>query len=151
MAILATYRPSNQATYAIIPLVHELSEKKRPPLPQRKSSAGSFAHLSLTSSTSAPDPEATTEDPQEKAIEKKLLQSFVTHVLEQYINSNELEWATRLQEHFEPAKIVKGRKSFGEAFREEPKLQEREVLLGQLVVSKFNNISLSPTNSAGSC
>jgi hypothetical protein len=82
-----------------------------------------------------PDPEATAEDPHEDAIQKKLLQSFATHVLEVYVKANTLEWSTRLLEHFEPNKVVNGKKTYGEAFREDPVLVDRDMIVGQLVVS----------------
>ena len=134
MAILSTFRPSNQATLAVISFVHTISGKKRPPLPGRKSSA-KIPTTATPSDPSAPDPEAQDEDPKEAAVQTKLLQSFVTHTLEDYVNTNTLEWAARLQEYFEPDKVVTGRKSLGEAYREEPELQNHETIVGQLVVS----------------
>jgi hypothetical protein len=128
----------DQATLAVVAFIHTISGKKRPPLPGRKSS-GNVLSSNLTSTESAPDPEAQEEDPNEAAIQKKLLQSFVTHVLEEYINANSLEWATRLQEHYDPQKVVanveSGKQGWGTAFKEQPKLQERETIVGQLVVS----------------
>jgi hypothetical protein len=138
MAILSSYRPSNQATYAVIAFGHALSGQKRPILPTRKSSL-SMHNLAISTPSekneSAPDPEATAEDPLEEGIQQKLLQSFVTHVLQLYISENPLQWAARLQEHYAPSKIVPSRKSFSEKYREDPILQEREVVVGQIVVS----------------
>ncbi|CAG8952795.1 hypothetical protein HYFRA_00009040 [Hymenoscyphus fraxineus] len=134
MAILAAFRPSNQATLAVISFVHAISGKKRPALPERKSSMNvPVVQNGSDSHPSAPDPEAQDEDPREAAIQKKLLQSFVTHVLEDYINTNPLEWSARLQELFTPKKVVTGRKSLGESFREDPALQTRDAIVGQLV------------------
>jgi hypothetical protein len=136
MAILSSYRPSNQATYAVISFVHALSGQKRPPLPKRKSSL-SMHNLSITNGDKdqqAPDPEASAEDPKEEAIQKKLLQSFVTHFLELYVKENTLDWSARLQEHFAPDKVIPGKKTFSDAFREDLELQEREVVVGQIVV-----------------
>jgi hypothetical protein len=115
--------------------VHTVSGKKRPPLPGRKSSLKVPTTTTVTESDpSAPDPEAQEEDPHEAAIQAKLLQSFVTHILEDYANAHPLEWAARLQESFEPGKIVTGKKSVGETFREELALQTRDTIVGQLVV-----------------
>ena len=136
MAILSSYRPSSQATHAITAFAQTLSGNKRPPLPTRKSSL-SIQNLTIASDEKdekAPDPEAAAEDPKEEAIQKKLVQSFVTHIIELYVKDNSLDWSARLQEHFAPDKIVPGKKNFGEAFREDLELQEREVLLGKLVV-----------------
>jgi hypothetical protein len=135
MSILAAFRPSNEATLAVISFVHTISGKKRPPLPGRQSSMSITKTLDGAQDPSAPDPE-THEDaePQEAAIQTKLLQSFVTYVLQDYINANPLEWAARLQESFQPAKVVTGKKSLGESFRDNPALQERDTIAGQLVV-----------------
>jgi hypothetical protein len=79
VSILSTFRPSNQATLAVISFVHTVSGKKRPPLPGRKSSLKIPTTTTVTESDpSAPDPEAQEEDPHEAAIQAKLLQSFVT-------------------------------------------------------------------------
>lgn len=138
MALLATFRPSDQATLAVISFVHTISGKKRPPLPGRKSSLNIPKTASSDTGSSAPDPEAQDEDPHEAAIQEKLLQSFVTHVLEEYVNANCLEWASRLQEHFDPGKVVtnkqSGRIGLGEAFKEQAELQIRDTMAGQLVV-----------------
>lgn len=136
MAVLSTYRPSNQATLAVISFLHTISGKKRPSLPGRKSSLNIPAVPTESQNGQfAPDPEAQDEDPKEAAIQAKLLQSFVTHILAEYINANPLEWAARLKENFDPAKIVFGKKSLGESFREDPALQIRDTTAGQLVVS----------------
>jgi hypothetical protein len=136
VSILSTFRPSNQATLAVISFVHTISGKKRPPLPGRKSSLKIPTTTTVTESDpSAPDPEAQEEEPHEAAIQAKLLQSFVTHILEDYANAHPLEWAARLQESFEPGKVVTGKKSVGETFREDPALQTRDTIAGQLVVS----------------
>lgn len=135
MAILSAFRPTNQATLAVISFVHTISGKKRPPLPGRKSSLKipTAPPNGANPDTSAPDPEAQEEDPQEAAIQQKLLQSFVTHVLDDYVNHNSLEWAARLQESFQPEKVLSG-KSLGDAFKEDPVLVTRDTIAGQLVV-----------------
>lgn len=138
IAVLANFRPSSQATTAVVSFVHSTSGKKRPPLPGRKSSVSVQQVVVDTKQASAPDPEAQEADPNEAAIQKKLLQSFVTHVLEEYVNTNPLEWSARLQEHFEPGKVVtnkaSGRFGMSEEFKEKPELQIRETVVGQLVV-----------------
>ncbi|KAG9242191.1 YAP-binding/ALF4/Glomulin [Calycina marina] len=133
MTVLSTYRPSNQATIAVISFAHTISGKKRPPLPGRKSSLNIPSASNGDARPSAPDPEAEDEEPEEAAIQAKLLQSFVTHILEEYINTNPLEWAARLQEFLEPCKIVTGKKSVGESFKEDPALVSRDEIAGQLV------------------
>jgi hypothetical protein len=135
MSILSAFRPTNQATLAVISFVHTISGKKRPPLPGRKSSlkVPTASPDDAQADASAPDPEAQEEDPQEAAIQNKLLQSFVTYVLEDYINHNSLEWAARLQESYEPGKVLSG-KSLSEAFKGDPVLVTRDTIAGQLVV-----------------
>lgn len=133
MAVLSTFRASNEATLAIISFVHTISGKKRPSLPGRKSSLN-IQLPPAVDAKSAPDPEAQDEEPAEAAIQAKLLQSFVTHVLEEYINANTLEWAGRLQEFFDPKKVVTGRATLGETFKTDPVLVTREAIAGQLVV-----------------
>lgn len=140
MAILSTYRPSNQATLAVISFVHTISGKKRPSLPGRKSTSSVNKVVPSNGSSagpSAPDPEAQDEDPDERAIQEKLLQSFVTHVLEEYINSNPMDWAARLQEQFAPRMVVPNRKSLAQEFKDDPSLEMRTSIVGQLVVSFF--------------
>lgn len=133
IAILTAFRPSAQATRAVLAFVHTVSGKKRPTLPGRKSTVAIPTITPTSAEPSAPDPEATSEDPKEAGIQNKLLQSFVTHILEEYINSNGLEWSARLQEFYEPRKIVANKKSAGEAYKTEEPLQEREIIVGQLV------------------
>lgn len=136
MGILSAYRPSNQATVAVTSFVRTISGQKRPALPGRKSSMKiPTASTGSDSDPSAPDPEAQAEQPDDAAIQNKLLQSFITHILEDYVNSNPLEWAARLQESFEPNKVVPGRKSLGEAYKEEPLLVTSQEIAGELVVS----------------
>ena len=157
MSILSAFRPTNQATLAVISFVHTISGKKRPPLPGRKSSLkiSTVPPSGEPTDASAPDPEAQEEDPQEAAIQNKLLQSFVTHVLEDYVNHNSLEWAARLQESFQPGKVLSG-KSLGEAFKGDPVLVTRDAIAGQLVVCYLtervrfgSNISQALTRDLG--
>ncbi|XMA20483.1 hypothetical protein WAI453_013274 [Rhynchosporium graminicola] len=133
MAILSSFRPSDEATLAVISFVHTISGKKRPSLPGRKSSLNIPSTASSSSGPSAPDPEAQEEEPAEAAIQAKLLQSFVTHILEEYLNANTLDWAARLQEHFTPKMVVPNKKSLGESFKDDPVLVTRTDIVGQLV------------------
>lgn len=151
MAILAAFRPSNQATLAVIEFIHKISGKKRPPLPGRKSSLQIPSKSMGDSGASAPDPEAQDEDPKEAAIQARLLQSFLTHILEEYINDNTLEWSSRLCELFAPEKVVLTRQSLGEAYRENPVLQTRDTIVGQLVVCKNSVIHAIILTIPGTC
>ncbi|TGO24104.1 hypothetical protein BPAE_0112g00230 [Botrytis paeoniae] len=135
-AIVQAFHPSHRAVMAIGKFAHIVSGKKRPTLPGRKSSLSiaSVMRPEIESNLPpAPDPEAQEEDTYESAIQKKLLQGLVTHMLEMYINVYPLEWAGRLQESFDPKRVVAGRTSLAEAFQTTPEYQTRETVAGQLV------------------
>ncbi|KAF7922050.1 uncharacterized protein EAE98_008261 [Botrytis deweyae] len=135
-AIVQAFHPSHRAVMAIGKFAHIVSGKKRPTLPGRKSSLSiaSVMRPEIESNLPpAPDPEAQEEDTYESAIQKKLLQGLVTHMLEMYIDVYPLEWAGRLQESFDPKRIVAGRASLAEAFQNTPEYQTRETVAGQLV------------------
>lgn len=132
-----------EATAAVISLTRSLSGQKRPPLPTRKSSAV-LQQLERTSSfqagdasRSAPDPEGSVGDGDagEPALVQRLLQVFVTCVLEAFVNANALEWPARLLEYTYPEKIVLGQMTQMQAFKDVDDLQARDSLIGQLVVS----------------
>jgi hypothetical protein len=144
IALLASFRPLPETTLAVVSFVHTVSGKKRPPLPGRKSSSNVLQKASGEKET-APDPEAqSTIDPKESAIQKKLLQSFVTHVLEEFVNANSLEWSARLQELYNPEKIVAnkdiGKLSIGDSFKQKPELESRDNVAGQIIVSDSENL-----------
>lgn len=146
-AVLATYRdairslsPSqvNEVTHSAVHLTKSLSGQKRPLLPPRRST-----HQVQESMKVAPDPEADEEavSKDELAIGRRLLQSFVTYVLEDYLLSLSsdddapgLAWAARFHEKAHPEKTVSGRPTFGQLFRDKPQLQARESVVGELVV-----------------
>ncbi|EFX05212.1 yap-binding protein-like protein [Grosmannia clavigera kw1407] len=86
------------------------------------------------SAVSIPDPEAEDlVDPAEGAVQQRLLQSFLTCILEAYVNANEMAWAPRLFEHYHPNKIVPGRPTALQRFREDPDLAARDSTVGKLV------------------
>lgn len=143
--VLGAYEAgSEEMTAAVINLVHSLSGKRaRPPLPSRKSSVN-VANLDAQGDRgkNAPDPEADdekegeakTEDPDETELQQKLLLSFATCVLERYANGNDLAWAGRLVEFYEPERTVPGRRTLMGAFREEEGLLAKDGIVGNLVV-----------------
>ncbi|TGO91188.1 hypothetical protein BPOR_0036g00180 [Botrytis porri] len=136
LAIVQAFHPSHRAVMAIGKFAHIVSGKKRPTLPGRKSSLSiaSVMRPEIESNLPpAPDPEAQEEDTYESAIQNKLLQGLVTHMLEMYIDVYPLEWAGRLQESFDPKRVVAGRTSLAEAFQTTPEYQTRETVAGQLV------------------
>ncbi|ATY67374.1 hypothetical protein A9K55_000236 [Cordyceps militaris] len=144
---------SPEATAAVIALVRSLSGQKRPPLPTRKSSIVAVSRTSSfqpgDASRSAPDPEGSegsAQDAGEPALVQRLLQSFVTCVLEAFVNANALEWPARLLEFTYPEKIVLGRMTQMQAFKDVDELQARDSLIGQLV-SLAGDVGLSKLSS----
>lgn len=147
-AVLATYTEAtrslpqpyiNEVTHSVVHFVKTVSGTKRPHLPPRKSAAGMPQPISGATS----DPEAHEEAPSEgeRAISKRLLQSFITHIFEDYflaLSQGELTpglaWAARFEEHAHPEKIVPGRPALSEEFSRDSNLQARESVVGQLAV-----------------
>ena len=132
---------TTEATDAVLGFIKALSGTKRPKLPPRKSSA-----MLPTQATplSAPDPEGQDEvlGVEEKALQSRLLQSFLTYVAEAYMNSTArdedvpgLAWSSRYQEELHPEKIIPGRQTYGSLFREEEHLHERDGITGHILVS----------------
>ena len=134
----------DEVTLSIIRLVRTLSGKKRPALPPRPSTRDV-----IVTARAPPDPEVRgdgessdqTPSSGELAIQKRLLQSFVTHILEEYLVSfgpaEELPgiaWAARFQERLQPEKIVPHKPSLTTRFTQEPSLKTRQEIVSQLVV-----------------
>jgi len=141
--VYGAYRPNQEMTASVINLVHSLSGARRPPLPSRKSSVNvANPDQDGDASKNAPDPEADREDredPDETDLQQKLLLSFATCILEAYTNGNEMAWAARLLEFYNPEKIVPGRRTLMAAFREEQELLARDAIVGKLVVSVYSS------------
>lgn len=144
LTVYKTYQPNQEMTASVINLVHSLSalsgQKPRPSLPTRKSSievANPDRHGDA--SKNAPDPEADNEaalDPDEEEIQRRLLLSFTSCVLENYVNANDMQWSRRLLEFYNPEKVVPGRKTATAAFREVAELANRDTMVGKLVVGR---------------
>ncbi|TPX09824.1 uncharacterized protein E0L32_009015 [Thyridium curvatum] len=131
--VYRTYLPNQEMTASVINLVRSLSAKKRPLLPSRKSSVNVANPDEEGDATkNAPDPEAETEDPIEGAIQQKLLLSFVTCIVESYVNGHSMEWSSRLLEFYAPERVVPGRKSLLDRFKEEEDLLSRDTMVGKL-------------------
>ncbi|KAB8296728.1 hypothetical protein EYC80_002148 [Monilinia laxa] len=134
--ITNAFHPSHKAVLAVVKFIQTLSGKKRPTLPGRKSSLSitNIMHPEVDASLpTAPDPEPEEEDAYESAIKQKLLQGFAIHMLDLYISDHPIEWAGRLQELFDPKRVVAGRTSLCAAFRVDPSLQIRDEVAGQLI------------------
>ncbi|KKA30775.1 hypothetical protein TD95_004654 [Thielaviopsis punctulata] len=137
-------RPSPRATAAVINLVHDLRPgATRPPLPSRKSSAVlKAAFPSAQEGVTAPDPEADepaegeanqTGNKKEEILMARLLKTFVSCVIEAYVNGNDMGWASRLVEYYSPEKLVPGRRTWMQAFKQDSELVARDAQIGQLV------------------
>lgn len=138
--ITNAFHPSHRAVLAVVKFVNSVSGKKRPTLPGRKSSLSITNVMeheleSPSSLPAAPDPEPQEEDSYESTLQRKLLQGLVAEILDLYITLHPIEWSARLQELFDPKKVVAGRTSLCEAFRKDPLFQIRDTVTGQLVVS----------------
>lgn len=143
LTVYKTYQPNQEQTASILNLVHSLSgHRARPPLPQRKSSVNvANPDHDGDASKNAPDPEADHDEnsSEEDEIQRRLLLSFTSCVLESYIGANDMSWSRRLLEFYNPEKIVPGRKTATQAFREDEKLSNRDAMVGKLVVGDFGS------------
>ncbi|KAJ4351193.1 uncharacterized protein N0V89_006532 [Didymosphaeria variabile] len=142
-AILTAYNRAtshrDELTLSAIKLVKTLSGTKRPHLPPRTPS-GNLLRTMLH--RSEPDPEAQSESPtaDENTLTNRLLQSFLTHVMEDYILTLASEddvpgfaWSSRLMEKYEPSRIRPDKPKYGDRFANEDALKSRSAIVGQLV------------------
>lgn len=133
--VYEAYQPTPEMTASVINLVRSLSGRKRPPLPTRKSSINvANPDENGDISKDAPDPEAEQEDPTEQEMKQRLLQSFVTCVLQRYINANAMQWSARLLEKYTPGKNIPGKKTLAQIYTDDETLHQRDAVVGQLVV-----------------
>lgn len=130
------------ATDAVLQFVKTVSGGARPKLPPRKSSAA--IHVQEKAQI-APDPEGQEDasGPEELLLQSRLLQSFLTYAIDDFISSVPsvenvpgLAWSCRLQEKLCPEKLIRGRETYGKIFVDNEKLHERDVIVGQIVVSR---------------
>ncbi|KAK8162324.1 YAP-binding/ALF4/Glomulin [Phyllosticta citrichinensis] len=141
-AVLSSYGEAGAYTSDLTPAVTQfiktLSGTKRPHLPPRTSS---FSVASPPATESAPDPEATLEEatPEEDELQKRLLQSFLTHILEYYLDSLSsdgdlpaLAVTSRVHEKLHPERTTPNKKSIADRFNEEEPLVARIGIVGQL-------------------
>lgn len=133
------------AADAVLSFVKCLSGVSRPKLPPRKSSVAVYT---AEKAPIAPDPEGQDDllAPNELALQNRLLQSFLTRVMENFMTSLPslreipgLAWSCRLHEKQHPARLIPGRESYNEMFANEEELHERDTVVGQAVVSLNNH------------
>ena len=131
-----------ELTLAAIKLVKTLSGTKRPHLPSRRSSGNLLSRMNTNEAQV--DPEAQDEAPtvDEATLVNRLLQSFLTHILEDYVLSLTsdddvpgLSWASRLMEKYEPQRIPNkpNYQKYADRFAEDEDLRSRTAILGQVV------------------
>ncbi|KAK5199760.1 YAP1-binding protein 1 [Exophiala xenobiotica] len=155
-AALGAYRQipiSGATTTAFLTMLETLSGKTRPRLPPRASSAAVTTETSggqtqgvTPTPASLPDPEAKTEEEttggkvpsvEEKAIIFRLLNAVMLEVLDEYLSSltsseyPSMSWTARLRETFEPQRVLSGRSTETQLWRETEDLKQRDVLLAR--------------------
>lgn len=133
---------------SIVQTIKAITGIRRPALPSRKSS-GMLQSMAVPEGiTSAVpkegvDPEAAvTQDTstEETEMQNKLLQSFLTHVFEEYLLNLSpaddvpgLAWCSRLSEKLIPGRTIPNKASITERFTTEQRLARRIDAVGQLV------------------
>ncbi|KAF1981598.1 DUF1760-domain-containing protein [Aulographum hederae CBS 113979] len=144
-AVLAVYSQlksvENELTDSVISFVGAVAGTRRPQLPPRRSTSQLVTQAALVS---APDPEANSQPAsgEDLAIYDRLLQSFITHVLEDYMlsltsvdDTPGLAWGSRLLEKLEPDRVFRGpqKTSFTDKFARSETLSGRLSTVGQIV------------------
>ncbi|KAL9124910.1 MAG: hypothetical protein Q9217_005812 [Psora testacea] len=160
-AILSAYVSLNGsilATESVLSFVKQLSGTKRPALPPRKSTSTVPSQSHGHAQASAPDPEANNDGlaPGEVELHRRLLESFLTFVAEVYLSSVAsqwedapgMSWATRYQEVMQPDKCVPGRQKCCELYAEVEEYQQKDAIVGQILV-RHSFCAHVPANSSG--
>ncbi|KAL8803005.1 MAG: hypothetical protein Q9182_003431 [Xanthomendoza sp. 2 TL-2023] len=141
LPVYTTLVTDSNATEAVLDFIKTFAGGKRPRLPPRKSSTQILTQATRLP-TSAPDPEGNTEPlgPEETALQKRLLQSFLTFVAEGYVfalpaddDIPALSWSSRLLEHLHPEKKLPGRRTIREAFEKDEGLHHRDSTIGKML------------------
>jgi hypothetical protein len=131
-----------ELTLAAIKLVKTLSGTKRPHLPSRRSSGNLLSRTNTNESQADPEAQNETPNVDETTLVNRLLQSFITHILEDYVLSLTsdddvpgLSWASRLMEKYEPSRIPNkpNYQKYADRFAEDEDLRSRTAILGQVV------------------
>jgi hypothetical protein len=148
-AILASF--SNSASHreemirSIVTTIKAITGTKRPTLPNRQSSGMlGTSGVSTTGAVSASDPEATESSDltfEEQAMQTRLLQSFITHIMEEYMLNLQptkddvpgMAWCSRIIEKLHPERIIPQSKTLAHRFASEESLHRRIDAIGQLV------------------
>lgn len=128
------------AISSILMLLKSLSGSKRPHLPPRRSQQ---AIPTVSTRNAAPDPEGQLDiaSPEDDDINRRILQSVATQIVDVYLRSlsfveddSALAWTSRYFEKSRPARIVPGRITFRERFKQQEELERRDATISQLLV-----------------
>ena len=148
-AVLKAFSATAQVSSAIgsvLMLLKTLSGSKRPHLPPRKSQQ---AIPIVSTRITAPDPEGQPDKPApgEEESKRRILQSFMTHVVDIYVSSlhsveddSAFAWASRYYEKSRPARVVPIRQTFRQRFRDQEELERRDATMSQLLVKLYGNL-----------
>jgi Uncharacterised protein family, YAP/Alf4/glomulin len=141
-AVVAAHQNVNiyhdKLTDAVVKFVKTMTGNKRPHFPPRRSTS---AMLVARTVDPTPDTEvqADTPETEEDKIHARLLQSFVTHILEDYLQSLRshedapgLAWSSRYLEKMHH-RFLNPNKNSTEQFTKSEKLESRLTTVGQLV------------------
>lgn len=142
-AILASFsRASTHIEEMIISVasfVKKTSGTKRPHLPPRMST-GITTTLSAVPTVADPEGEPEDSGQEEKDLQKRLLQSFLTHIIEELMLAlpplEDIEgfaWSSRLQEKLHPERSIPGKRTITQRYAQHPGFQLRSSTIGQLV------------------
>ncbi|KAF2759105.1 DUF1760-domain-containing protein [Pseudovirgaria hyperparasitica] len=144
-AVLTSYSKASshfgELTGSVITLIKTLFGSKRPHLPPRKSSSH-VPTVTVIGVATDPEAEAGSEAPgaEESKVVTRLLQGFLTHVLEEYmlhLRSNDdvpgLAWSSRTHEKFSPGMSIPGKPTFKDRFEKDEHLQNRILVVSQVV------------------
>ncbi|TID18379.1 DUF1760-domain-containing protein [Venturia nashicola] len=141
-AVLAAYgkarRNQDDLTYDVVKFVNTLTGTKRPHLPPRKSSTN-ILQANLHGAVADPEGQAENPSEEEKDMQKRLLQSFLTHILEDYMLSLPsvedvpgMAWSSRFQEKLNPQRTVLGKESYVSRFEKDDRLKSRLATVGSI-------------------
>lgn len=147
-AVLASFSNSTarreEMVLAVVMFVKAVIGAKRPALPTRQSSGMLKSSGKMTNYPPAADPEAsggsivTTE---ETAMQTKLIQSFITHIIEEYMlnlastddDVPGMAWCSRMMEKIHPERNIPKATTMTTRFATEENLHRRIDATGQLV------------------
>ena len=141
-AALTAYRriitPATTSTF--LEFLSNLSGRRKPSLPPRASSDGPAMP---TSQAPLPDPEA--EDlsqavpGEERTLIRRLLQAVALEICEDFVSSLDgdpvgLSWSAILRESIFPDRIIPGKPTASQMYRENDELHQREVTMSKIMV-----------------